>query len=163
MITYVKAGAIGLAVLLLVGLGFYLGTLKGDASAATAKTAAEGLHTAQLQAVVTALDNNARQAAADHVAQQKVIDAYDAIKDIPDPASIGTAHRVFLLAASAGSCAVPEGASVAGGSPGATGSAREAPKAQQRLVVEADLNDYIAACGRDDKRLTLAQGLAPKL
>ena len=166
-LAYIKIGA-GLALLAIAtGAGFHFGSLSADDKLNAYKTASEAQHVAQLQAVVTTLDNNARQAAADHASQQKVIDAYDATKNVPDPASIGTAHRVLLIAASSagtGNCPVQQTGPVAGGSPGSSGGAGETPKAQSRLVslVEADLDDYIAACGRDDKRLVLTQGLAPK-
>lgn len=164
-ISYAKLGGIVFACLLLSGGGFYLGGLRSAASLSAYKTAVEAQHATQLQAVVNVLESNALAAAADHAQQQRVIDHYDATKDIPDPAAVGTAHRVFLVAAGGPSdCPLPKAGSVASGGADPTGSAREAQEAQSRLVtiVEADLDDYIAACGNDDKRLVLAQGLAPK-
>lgn len=162
---YAKFGGIFFACLLLSGGGFYFGGLRSAASLSAYKTAVEAQHATQLTAVVKVLEDNARAAAADHAKQQKVIDHYDATKGIPDPASIGTAHRVFLVAAGGPSdCPLPEAGGVAGGGPGPAGGASEAGKAESRLVtiVEADLDEYIAACGNDDKRLVLTQGLAPK-
>jgi hypothetical protein len=143
---------------LFAALCFYLGGL-------APKAALERDHADMAQAATRALLAQAAQAAADHASQQKVIDDYDANKDIPDPASIGTARRVLLLAAAgAGNCPVPETGAVAGGGARPAGGASEAREAQSGLVtlLEADLDDYIAACDRDDKRLILTQGLAPK-
>ena len=148
-LVYIKLGAAAVLLAIAAGAGYHFGGL-------ASKTALEAQHAAQLQAVVNRLDENARQAAADHASQQKVIDAYDATKDIPDPASVGTAHRVLLLAASAGGCPVPEAGTVAGGAP------RPAPIAIGPSEVERRLNDYIQACGGDAKRLIATQGLAPK-
>lgn len=163
---YAKLGGILFACLLLSGSGFYFGGLRSAANLSAYKTAVETQHATQLQAVVKVLEDNAKAAAADHAQQQKVIDHYDAIKDLPDPASIGTAHRVLLLAAGAGAsdCPVQEGGGVASGGARPAGGTSETRKAQSGLVqvLEADLDDYIAACGRDDNRLVLAQGLAPK-
>jgi hypothetical protein len=166
-LAYLKWGAAAALLAGTAGAGFHFGGLSADDKLNAYKTTEEAQHVAQLQAVVSTMENNARDAAADHAKLQKVIDAYDATKDIPDPASIGTAHRVLLLAASAGAasdCPVQQTGPMAGGSASASGGAGETAKAQSRLVtlVEADLDDYIAACGRDDKRLVLAQGLAPK-
>lgn len=162
---YAKLGGIVLVCLLLSGGGFYFGGLRSAANLSAYKTDVEAQHATQLQAVVNVLESNARAAAADHAQQQKVIDRYDATKDIPDPAAVGTAHRVFLVAAGGPSdCPLPDTGRVASGGPSPAGGTSEARKAQSRLVtiVEADLDAYIAACGRDDKRLVLAQGLAPK-
>lgn len=166
-LAYAKWGGIAALALALAGGGYHFGGLSADDKLNAYKTAAEAQHVAQLQAVVTTMETNARDAAADHAKLQKVIDAYDATKDVPDPASIGTAHRVLLLAASAagaGDCPVQQTGPVASGGAGSSGGASETRKAQSGLVqvLEADLDDYIAACGRDDKRLVLTQGLGPK-
>lgn len=55
MIDYAKQAGIALAVLFLLGVGFYFGTLKGDAAAASAKTAAEASQAAQASTVATAV------------------------------------------------------------------------------------------------------------
>src|SRR5258708_38758805 len=98
-LAYLKWGGIAAALLSYSWLWFHLGGL-------SSKTALEAQHVAQLQAVVATMENNARDAAAAHAKQQRAIDAYDAPNDVPDPASVGSAHRVLLLAASAGSCPV---------------------------------------------------------
>lgn len=145
---YVKLGAAAVLLAIAAGAGYHFGGL-------ASKTALEAQHAAQLQAVVDRLDENARQAAADQLKQQKVIDAYDATKDIPDPASVGTAHRLLIVAAAGGGCAVPEAGALAGRDPDpariAIGPSR----------VEQALDDYIQACGRDTKKLIAAQALAP--
>lgn len=145
---YIKIGAAALLLAIAAGAGYHFGGL-------SSKTALEADHVAQLQAVVNAMDENARAAAADHATQQKVIDRYDATKDIPDPASVGTAHRLLILAAAGGGCAVPETGPLAGRAPDASRSTVGPSEVERRL------DDYIQACGRDDKKLTAAQALAP--
>lgn len=158
-LAYAKWGGIAAALLAWSWLCFHQGGLGPTA-------ALERDHADMAEATTKALLAQAAQAAADHASQQRVIDAYDATKDIPDPASIGTAHRVLLLAGAAcgDSDPVPETGPVASGGAHSSGGAGETPKAQSRLVqvLEADLDDYIGACGRDDDRLVLTQGLAPK-
>jgi hypothetical protein len=147
-LTYIEMGAAVALLTVSAGAGYHFGGL-------ASKTALEAQHVAQLQAVVDAMDENARQAAADHATQQRVIDAYDATKNIPDPASIGTAHRVLIVAAAGGGCPVPEAGTLAGRTADAARSAVGPSEVERRL------DDYIQACGRDDKKLTAAQALAP--
>jgi hypothetical protein len=134
------------------GLLFWAYHLGGNAS----RAALEADHAAMATAATKALLAQAAQAAADHASQQRVIDAYDATKDIPDPASVGTAHRVLLLAAGAGDCPVPEAAAVAGGAPRAPAVTIGPSEVERRL------DDYIQACGEDTKLLRTVQALAPK-
>lgn len=167
MSAYLKLGAAALLLALAFGAGFHFGSLSADDKLNAYRTAVEAQHAAQLQAVVDTMTAHDNQAAAQHAADQRVIDRYDATQGIPDPASVGTAHRVLLLAASfdgTGDCPVQQTGPLAGGSAPSAGGTRETRQAQPGLiqVLEADLDDYIAACGRDDKRLILTQGLAPK-
>jgi hypothetical protein len=148
LIAYLKLGAIALLAAVLFGGGFYFGGLRS-------KTALEADHAAMAKAATDALLTQAAQAAADHDKQQKVIDTYDATKDIPDPASVGTAHRVLLIAA-ADSCPVPEAGAVASGAPAAARVAIGPSEVERRL------DDYVQACGRDVKKLIAAQALATK-
>lgn len=145
---YVKLGAAALVLAIAAGAGYHFGGL-------AAKTALEADHAAQLQAVVNQLDENARQAAADHLHLQGVIDHYDATKDIPDPASVGTAHRVLIVAAAGGGCAVPEAGTVAGGA--------QAPAAIAigPSPIERALDDYIKACSADADQMIPMVALAP--
>jgi hypothetical protein len=145
---YLKLGAIVAMVAALFATGYHIGAL-------SSKTALEADHTAQLQAVVNAMDENARQAAADHAHMQGVIDAYDATKDIPDPASVGTAHRVLIVAAAGGGCPVPEAAAVAGR------AQASAPIAIGPSEVERALDDYIHACSADAAQMNPMIALAP--
>lgn len=145
---YIEMGAAVVLLVIAAGAGYHFG---GMAST----TALEADHAAQLQTVVNQLDENARQAAADHAHMQGVIDRYDATKDIPDPAGVGTARRVLIVAAAGGGCAVPEAAALAGGAPDAARGTVGPSEVERRL------DDYIQACGRDDKKLTAAQALAP--
>ena len=144
----IELGAAALCVTLAAAAGYHFGGL-------ASKAALQADHVAQLQAVVNAMDENARQAAAGELKQQRVIDRYDATKDIPDPASVGTARRVLIVAAAGGGCAVPETATLAGRAPDATRSTVGPSEVERRL------DEYIQACGRDDKKLTAAQALAP--
>jgi hypothetical protein len=146
---YAKIGA---AVALLLG-AFWAGwTVNGDRAAA----AANALHAAQLQAAVTALDTQASQRVAAEAKLAKVQGDYDAIKDIPDPVSVGLAHRLLVATPSACSGPMPSAPAVAGG------AADASRVAIGPSVVEQRLNDYIQACGRDAKKLVAAQALAPK-
>jgi hypothetical protein len=147
-LAYIKIGAAALLLAIAAGAGYHFGGL-------ASKTALEADHAAQLQAVVNRLDENAREATADHAHLQRVIDRYDATKDIPDPASVGTAHRVYLYAASACGGGLPEARALAGGVPGAT------PVTIGPSEVERRLDDYIRACGEDANLLRTVQALAP--
>lgn len=147
-LTYAKIGAAVALLAIVAGIGFHLGGLRATA-------ALEADHAAMAEAATKALLAQAAQAASDHASQQKVIDRYDATKDDPDPASIGTAHRVLIVAA-AGGCPVPEAGALAGR------AAEPARVAIGPSEVERRLNDYIQACGRDVKKLTTAQALAPR-
>lgn len=145
---YAKLGAAAVLLAIAAGAGYYFGGL-------ASKTALAADHAAQLQAVVNRLDDNAREAAADHLHLQGVIDHYDATKDIPDPASVGTAHRLLIVAAAGGGCAVPEARALAGGAPNA------ATIAIGPSAIERALDDVFQTCGVDSKRLIAAQALAP--
>lgn len=147
-LTYIKLDAAAVLLAILFGAGYHFGGL-------ASKTALEAAHTAQLQAVVKAMDDNARAAATEHATQQKVIDAYDRDKDIPDPASVGTAHRLLILAAAGGGCAVQQAGAVAGGAQGAT----PVPIGPSR--VEQALDAYVRACSADAAQLTAVIQLAP--
>ena len=143
---YLKLGAIVAMVAALFAAGYHIGGL-------SSKTALEAQHTAQLQAVVNAMDENARQAAADHAHQQGVIDAYHATPI--DPLVAGAAHRVYVYAASACGGSVPQAASVAGG------AQASAPIALGPSEVERALDDYIHACSADAAQMTPMIALAP--
>lgn len=166
-ILYAKIGGIAALAALLLWTGWHFGGLSKDDELNKYKTVQEAQYAASLKTVADTLNKQIQDGVTARAAQQKVIDAYDTTKNVRDPASVGTAHRVLHLAASssgAGGCPVPETGAVASGGAHPSGGAGEAAKAQSGLVslVEADLDDYIAACGRDDKRLLLTQGLAPK-
>lgn len=147
---YVKLGAAAVLLAIVAGAGYHFG---GMAS----RIAAGAQHAAQLQAVVKAMDDNARQAAADHLHMQGVIDRYDAIKDSPDLAFVaaGTAHRLYIRAASACGGGVPEATSVASGTQTPTAQ----PLGPSR--VESALGDYIRACSADAAQMIPMIELAP--
>ena len=62
---------------LLAGGSFYLGGLHANNELANYKTAVEAQHVTQLQAVVATMNQHDNAAAAQHAADQKVIDAYE--------------------------------------------------------------------------------------
>lgn len=143
---------LGLAIALLCG-AFWAGwSINGDRAAA----AANALHAAQLQAAVTALDTQAAQRVAAEAKLAKVQGDYDAIKDIPDPVSVGLAHRLLVATPSACSGSVSGAPAVAGGAPAA------APVPIGPSAVERALNHYIEACGADAKQLAAVIELAPQ-
>jgi hypothetical protein len=135
-LTYIKLGAAALLLALAAGAGYHFGGL-------ASKTALEAQHAAQLQAAVTALDTQASQRVAAEAKLAKVQNDYDTIKDIPDPVSVGLAHRLLIAAPSACSGPMPGATAVAGGAPAA------AAVAVGPSAVERRLNDYIEACGAD--------------
>lgn len=137
----------------LIAASFWAGwSINGDRATA----AANALHAAQLQAAVTALDTQASQRVAAEAQLAKVQGDYDAIKDVPDPVSVGLAHRLLVVAPSACSGSVPGAPAVAGGTPPAT------PVTLGPSAVERALNHYIEACGGDAKQLAAVIQLAPK-
>jgi hypothetical protein len=143
---YLKLGAIIAMAAALLATGYHIGSL-------SSKTALEADHAAQLQAVVNVMDENARQAAADHAHQQGVIDAYHATPI--DPLVAGAAHRVYVYAASASGCGVPQAGAVAGG------AQASAPVAFGPSEVERALDDYIQACSADAAQMNPMIALAP--
>lgn len=143
---YIELGAAALCLVIAAGAGYHFGGL-------SSKTALEADHVAQLEAVVKAMDENARQAAADHAHMQGVIDGY--AKTPIDPIVPGAAHRVYVFAASACGGGVPEAGSVAGGV--------QAPAAVAigPSPVERALDDYIRACSADAAQMNAMIQLAP--
>lgn len=139
---YAKLGAA--AVLLM--LVFYLGGLGP-------KAALERDHAAMAQATTKALLAQQKATETEHVRQQKVIDAYDATKDIPDPVTTGLAHRVYIAAA--GGCHVPEARAVASGT-----QARAAIPGGPSGIERA-LGVVIEACAADAGQMSAMIQLAP--
>jgi hypothetical protein len=146
MITYLKLGGILALAAALFGGGFYFGGLRS-------KTAYEALQAAQAKAAATALQKEAAATAAQTAKLQEVQNAYDAIKDLPDPVTLNVSR--LLVAKVADSCAVPGPAAVAGGAPGASQVAVGPSSIADRL------DDYIEACTDDARRLAAVQALAP--
>jgi hypothetical protein len=141
-LTYAKWAAIA-------GVGVWIYHLGG----ASDRAALAAQHAAQLQAVVKAMDENAREAAAAQAHLQGVIDAYHATPI--DPIVPGIAHRVYVVAAGTCSGRVPEARSVAPGT--------QAPAALPigPSNVERSLGDYIAACASDAAQMKAMIQLAP--
>jgi len=108
---------------------------------------------AQLSAVAAAYQNQVLAREASEAKLQRVQNAYDAIKDLPDPATVGTAHRVLIAAA--GGCDVPETRAMADGA--------QTPAAQPvgPSGIERALGDYIAACSADAAQMIPMVELAP--
>ena len=157
-LTYIKLGAAALLLAIAAGAGFHFGSLSADDKLNAYKTAVEGQHAAQLQAVVNAMTEHDQQAAAQHAADQRVIDAYDAAKAVPDPVAIGLAHRVYLVAASASGaeCSqLPAARAVAA----RTQAPSAIPGGDPSII--GRIQDVIDACTADADQLNAMVKLAP--
>lgn len=143
---YVKLGAAALVLAIVGGTCYRLG---GNASRAALETD----RAAQLSAVATAYENQVLARAAGEAKLQKVQDAYDAIKDLPNPLDTGLAHRVYIAAA--GGCPVPRTAAVA------SGTQTPAPIPRGDPGVVGRLQDLIDACRADAAQLSAMIELAP--
>src|SRR5271165_3763576 len=87
----IQAGLILAAVLALFGGGYYLGTIRGKEALAQEQAT-------QFKALASAYQ---AQVLAKQQAEAKLEDvenAYDKVKDVPDPATIGTARKLLILA-----------------------------------------------------------------
>jgi hypothetical protein len=139
---YLKLGAIVLALAIIFGAGW-----------TTCKWRYEALQTAQLQAVAVAYQNQVLAREASEAKLQRLQNAYDAIKDLPDPVTTGLAQRVYLAAAR--ECDLPSPAAVARGV--------QAPSA----ILSGDpsligrIQDVIDACTADAHQLNAMIELAP--
>lgn len=134
-LTYVKLGAAALALSGAAWAGFHFGGLSAAEDLAVYKTAVEAQRAAQLKTVVDTLEDQIKQAAAQHAADQRIVDAYDAIKDLPPPHA-GLVERMQLVEAA--SCAavsgeVPGTGDAAGGTHAASGVSRGDPEARRLL------------------------------
>jgi len=120
------------------------------------RAALERDHAAMAEAATQAILAQQKQATADHVRLQGVIDNYDAIKDSPDLAyaAAGTAHRLYIRAAG-GSCAVSQAGGVA------SGTETPAPVPSSHSSVESALGDVLTACSQDAAQLSAVIQLAP--
>jgi hypothetical protein len=154
---YAKIGGVMMLIALLFGAGYHLGGLSADDKLNAYKTAVEAQHAAQLQAVVTTMDEHDHQAALERMANQKVIDTYDLQKNLP-PITAGLVERMRLVEAAA-ACAddsgLPKTGAVAGGAQAASGIPRSDPEAERLLQAALDAAD------RDSGRLNAAVKLAP--
>jgi len=148
MITYLKLGGILALAAVLFSAGFYFGGLKS-------KTAYEALQAAQASSAAQALLKEQAATAAQTAKLQQVENAYDALRDVPDPIAVNVSR--LLVAKVADSCPVPGAAAVADGAP------RAASVAVGPSSIADRLDDYIAACTDDARRLAAVQALAPHL
>lgn len=142
---------------LLAGVSFYLGGLHADNQLANYKTAVEAQHLTQLQAVVATMTQHDNQAAAQHAADEKVIDAYDTEKALP-PATAGVVERMRLVEAascSAGNRVLPSSGVLAGGAQSTGGISRSDAEGDRLLQAALDAAD------RDADRLNAVVKLAP--
>jgi inorganic triphosphatase YgiF len=148
-LAYLKWGGIaGLALALFVA-GYHLG---GN----SAKTAAEALHAAQLSAVATVYQNQVLATQASEAQLQKVENAYDAVKDAPDPVTAGLATRVLLRACPASGGDVPQAAALAGRAAASTAESGGDPGLGGKLQAVLD------ACTADARQMSAMIELAPR-
>jgi hypothetical protein len=143
----VAAAAIGVIVAAF-GAGWYCGGLR-------AKSQLEALQSSQFQALAHAYVAQQNAAAALQSHMQGVIDAYDADKDLPDPASVGLATRV-LYRSGPGCDDVPKAAALAGGTPAPGPQPGGDQRAGELLQAVFD------AAEADAKQLDAVIQLAPK-
>jgi hypothetical protein len=135
------------ALLLGLGVGWYFGGLHGKAQL-------EALQASEFKALADAYQAQVLAKQQSEAKLATVENAYDAIKDTPDPATLGTARRVLLIAAR-DSCPLPGAATVAGG------TENPAPLAIGPSAVERALDAYVQACSEDAKQLAAVIQLAP--
>lgn len=157
-LTYIKLGAAVVALAIAAGAGFHFGGLSADDKLNAYKTAVEAQHVAQLQAVVNTMTEHDKQAAAQHAADQKVIDAYDLQKSLP-PITAGLVERMRLIEAAscrAGHSVLPGAGPVAGGADAASGVPAGDPEGDRLLQAALD------AAAHDAARLNAVRQLAPK-
>jgi hypothetical protein len=138
-----------IAAALLAGGSFKVGRLSID-------DAVQKEHAQMAAATTAALLARASEHAAKLAVQQKVVNAYDAAKDLPDPATAGLAQRMFIVETAA-ACGdqVREAGSLAGGAQAPGGVPRGDPEGL-RLLQAA-----LSAGSRDALRLNAAVQLAP--
>jgi len=151
VITWLKFGGIAAALLGLFAFGYWTGEREGNLKLQTEE--------AQIAtATANSLETQRMQYEAQAAAQQKRIDAYDALKDIPDIISLPLATRVLLGTACPDRSAVSDTAAGAGRAQGASGVPASDAEAVRLL------SNVFAAGGRDSLRLDLlrnCQQLAP--
>lgn len=148
-ILYAKLVGAAAALVFLFGLGYHFG---GMAS----KTAEEAARAAQLSAVATAYQNQVLAAQASETQLQKVENAYDALKDTPDPVTTGLATRVLYRACPADRGDVPQAKPVAAGASALGAQPGGDPSLAGRLQAVLD------ACTADARQLDALIKLAPQ-
>jgi hypothetical protein len=157
-LTYIELGAAAALLAIAAGAGYHFGGLSADDKLNAYKTEVEAQHAVQLSAVATAYQDQVLAREASEAKLQKVQNAYDTLKDLPDVASVGTAHRLLLVAASTdrtGGCDVPAAGAVAGG------AQASAAVALGHSSVESALGDVLAACAADASQMNAMVQLAP--
>lgn len=157
-LTYIKLGAGAVLLALVAGASYHFGGLSSDDKLNAYKTAVEAQHAAQLQAVVDTMTEHDKQAAAQHAADQKVIDAYDLQKSLP-PITAGLVERMRLVEAAscrAGHSVLPGAGPVARGTDAAGGVPGGDPEGDRLLQAALD------AASHDAARLNAVRQLAPK-
>lgn len=157
-LTWLKWGGMAAAIGAYSFLWFHLGGASSETNLANYKTDVEGQHVAQLQAVLDTMGQHDQQAAAQHAADRKVIDAYDLEKALP-PATAGLVERMRIVeGASCGASGgqLPGNRPLAGGVDPARGVPGSDPEADRLLQAAFD------AGTRDALRLNAVTKLAPK-
>lgn len=155
---YIELGVAALCLVLAAATGFHFGGLSADDKLNTYRTEVEVAHATQLSAVATAYQDQVLAREASEAKLQRVENAYDELKGAPDPATVGVAHRLLIVAASTdrtGGCGLPAAGAVASGA--------QTPAALPigPSGVERSLGDYIAACAADAAQLNAMIQLAP--
>jgi len=147
----------GIKYVALVALGYWIFRAGED----HANVAAKAAQAAQLTQVVKTYEQQLSASQEANAAQQKVVDAYDAIKDAPDPVSIGLATRVLERACPSGGGDLPQASTVAGGTqtPPASGGR---DSGSQSSGLGSKIQAVIDACIADDRQLETVIKIAPQ-
>jgi hypothetical protein len=156
-IAYAKWIGIATLVAAIAIFSYRQGGLASEAKLSAYQTAVEAQHLVQLQAVVNTMTEHDNEAIAQHVADQKVIDAYDAQKSMP-PATAGVVERmrdVEAAACSPGNRVLPSSPALAGGAQSTGGIPRSDAEGDRLLQAALDAAD------RDADRLNALRKLAP--
>lgn len=142
----IKLAAIAFAALVLLSVGYYVGTLRS-------KTAYEGLQAAQSELTAKAVLAERAAGAAELARVNLILKGYQDAP--PDPIAVGLAHRVYVYA-SAASCTVPS----ASRDPRAPVSAPAQPggDAEAQRLLQAVFD----ACSADARELSALQAAWPR-
>lgn len=156
-IAYAKWIGIAALIAAIAAFSFRQGGLASEAKLAKYQTEVQQQHAQDLQAVLNTMKEHDNQAAAALAEQQKVIDAYDAEKNLA-PVTTGIVQRMRIVESatcSAGDSKLPPPPVLAGGAQARSGIPRGDAEGDRLLQAALDAAD------RDAERLNTLIKLAP--